>query len=96
MKWCPKVWWLLLTILLWVCNAFAVSPTPLSVQMYNGNTETVIHTIFPWFKITNTSTIPIDLSTVKIRYYYTIDGDKAKISGATGLRWMPETSPVLL
>jgi PKD repeat protein len=50
--------------------------TPLRVQMYNGNTAAQINTIFPWFKITNTGSVPVNLADVKIRYYYTIDGEK--------------------
>lgn len=49
---------------------------PVKVQVYNGNTASVINTIFPWFKITNISAQPLDLSRVKIRYYYTEDGDR--------------------
>ena len=67
--------WILLTLLL-VCNVFALSSTSLWVQMYNGNTAAEINTIFPWFKITNTSANSVDLATVKIRYFYTIDGEK--------------------
>ena len=67
--------WILLTLLL-ICNVFALSSTSLRVQMYNGNTAPEINTIFPWFKITNISENPIDLATVKIRYFYTIDGEK--------------------
>ncbi|WP_010252575.1 cellulose binding domain-containing protein [Acetivibrio cellulolyticus] len=52
------------------------SSTILKVEFYNGNTSATINTIYPNFRITNLSSSSIDLSTVKLRYYYTIDGEK--------------------
>ncbi len=60
----------------------AATPTPtsgsssgsLSVQMFNGNTTSSTNGLTPKFKITNTGSSSIDLSKVKIRYYYTVDG----------------------
>ncbi len=53
------------------------APVPgVRVQMYNGNTSPVNNTIFPWFKITNTGRVPVKLADLKIRYYYTIDGER--------------------
>lgn len=46
------------------------------LQMYNGSTETQTNTLFPRFKLINTGNLPINLENVRIRYYYTIDGDK--------------------
>ena len=72
---------LIFSLLIAICVVFNALPilataTPLRVQMYNGNTAAQINTIFPWFKITNTGPTPVDLAEVKIRYYYTIDGEK--------------------
>ena len=50
----------------------------IKLQMYNGNLSAATQGIAPKIKVTNTGTIPITLSTVKIRYYYTIDGEKAQ------------------
>ncbi|HOJ78348.1 MAG TPA: cellulose binding domain-containing protein, partial [Bacillota bacterium] len=56
-------------------SLFAAAPA-LRVQMYNGNRASEINTVFPWFKLTNTGSEVIDLSKVKLRYFYTIDGEK--------------------
>ena len=46
------------------------------LEMYNANRTDRINTIFPWYKLYNTGNEPISLEDVKIRYYYTIDGEK--------------------
>lgn len=54
-------------------------PTPargLIVQAFNGNTSASTNGISPKFKLLNTGNSAIQLSDVKLRYYYTIDGDK--------------------
>lgn len=48
------------------------------VQMFNGSNAAVTNGIAPRFKIVNTGTESINLSDVKLRYYYTIDGEKAQ------------------
>ena len=48
----------------------------IKVEVYNGNTAERINTLFPWFKITNTGDVPIPLSDISARYYYTADGNK--------------------
>ncbi|QRN94438.1 xyloglucanase [Archangium violaceum] len=50
----------------------------LKVQMFNGSTAASLNTINPRFKLVNTGTSPVALSQVKIRYYYTIDGERAQ------------------
>jgi endoglucanase len=60
-----------------------ITPTPganggIKIQMYNGVTSATVNTLNPQFKIVNTGTSALSLSTVKIRYYYTIDGEKAQ------------------
>lgn len=47
----------------------------IKVQMFNGNKEDSTNGIAPRFKIVNTGNESINLSDVKIRYYYTVDGD---------------------
>jgi hypothetical protein len=47
----------------------------IKVMMYNGNNTQITNTVFPWFKIQNTGNTTIKLSEVKVRYYYTIDGE---------------------
>ncbi|EFM12274.1 Mannan endo-1,4-beta-mannosidase [Paenibacillus curdlanolyticus YK9] len=46
------------------------------IQMYSGNTTASSNTIAPRIKIVNTGTSTLDLSKVKLRYYYTIDANK--------------------
>ncbi|MDF2871460.1 MAG: Cellulose 1,4-beta-cellobiosidase [Anaerocolumna sp.] len=48
------------------------------VQMFNGSNAAVTNGIAPRFKIVNTGTESINLSDIKLRYYYTIDGEKAQ------------------
>ncbi|WP_395856554.1 X2-like carbohydrate binding domain-containing protein [Cystobacter fuscus] len=48
----------------------------IKVQMYNGSTAATLNGINPRFKLVNTGTSAVALSTVKLRYYYTIDGEK--------------------
>ena len=59
------------------------TPTPvissnLKVEFYNTNTQADSNSIYPKFKLTNTGSSAINLSDVKLRYYYTVDGDKAQ------------------
>ncbi|QAA35324.1 hypothetical protein C1I91_16230 [Clostridium manihotivorum] len=60
-----------------------IKPAPqpqgnIKVQAFSGITSTSTNSISPKIKITNTGTTAINLSDVKLRYYYTIDGDKAQ------------------
>lgn len=48
----------------------------IKVQMFNSNTAPTSNAINPKFKIVNTGTTPVNLSDVKVRYYYTINGEK--------------------
>ncbi|UQZ32823.1 beta-mannosidase [Paenibacillus sp. PK3_47] len=50
----------------------------LTVQAFNGNTGASANGISPKFKIINSGDSAIQLSDVKLRYYYTIDGDHAQ------------------
>lgn len=53
-------------------------PGSLKLQLYNGNTSTTANTLYPNFRITNSGITPLVLSTVKIRYYFTVNGDVAQ------------------
>jgi len=54
-----------------------VAPTAaLKVQMYNGTLSASNNTLNPKLKLVNTSTSAVSLADVKLRYYYTIDGEK--------------------
>ncbi len=46
------------------------------IQEFNGSTAAAVNTLNPRLKFINTDTAPIQLSKVKIRYYYTIDSEK--------------------
>ncbi|GIO15869.1 hypothetical protein J19TS2_54240 [Cohnella xylanilytica] len=50
----------------------------IKVQMYNSTLTASSNTLYPRFKLTNTGTAAIPLTNVKLRYYYTIDGEKAQ------------------
>ncbi|GAA0137117.1 hypothetical protein YSY43_39580 [Paenibacillus sp. YSY-4.3] len=50
----------------------------LTIQAFNGNTSASTNGISPKFKVVNTGNSAIQLSNVKLRYYYTIDGEKAQ------------------
>jgi mannan endo-1,4-beta-mannosidase len=50
----------------------------LDVQFYNGDTSNSTSGISPKFKLVNTGNEPIQLKDIKLRYYYTIDGDQAQ------------------
>lgn len=48
----------------------------LKVQMYNGSTAASANVLNPRIKLLNTGTSAVSLADVKIRYYYTIDGEQ--------------------
>ncbi|WP_310830345.1 glycoside hydrolase family 9 protein [Paenibacillus pedocola] len=48
----------------------------IKVQQYNSSVAATVNTLNPKIKLTNTGTSAINLSDVKLRYYYTIDGEK--------------------
>ena len=62
-------------------TAVVQTPTPivssnLKVEFYNTNAQADSNSIYPKFKLTNTGSSAINLSDVKLRYYFTVDGDK--------------------
>lgn len=56
--------------------AYTIVQSSIRVDFYNNEKTAAINTIYPLFIITNTGTSSIDLSDIKLRYYYTIDGEK--------------------
>lgn len=58
------------------------TPTPgggsIKVQYDCDETAPVSNRIKPLFKIYNTGTTSIDIASIKVRYYYTIDGEKSQ------------------
>ncbi|MEK4854843.1 cellulose binding domain-containing protein, partial [Paenibacillus sp. FSL H7-0756] len=46
------------------------------VQSFNASRSSVTNTIFPRISFENTSKSTLQLSSIKLRYYYTIDGEK--------------------
>ncbi|CRZ35393.1 cellulose binding domain-containing protein [Herbinix hemicellulosilytica] len=61
-----------------IIDSTQVETGNIKLEMYSGNTSDIINGIMPRYRITNTGTTPIRLSDVKIRYYYTIDGEKSQ------------------
>lgn len=57
------------------------SPTPtpipggIRVQMYNSNRSATTNSIYVFYRLFNTGTGSVNLCNVKLRYYYTIDGE---------------------
>ncbi|MNJ45954.1 Xyloglucanase precursor [compost metagenome] len=50
----------------------------MTIQAFNGNTSISTNGISPKFKVVNTGDSAIQLSDVKLRYYYTIDGENTQ------------------
>nr|6D5B_A Chain A, glycoside hydrolase WP_045175321 [Caldicellulosiruptor danielii]6D5B_B Chain B, glycoside hydrolase WP_045175321 [Caldicellulosiruptor danielii]6D5B_C Chain C, glycoside hydrolase WP_045175321 [Caldicellulosiruptor danielii]6D5B_D Chain D, glycoside hydrolase WP_045175321 [Caldicellulosiruptor danielii]6D5B_E Chain E, glycoside hydrolase WP_045175321 [Caldicellulosiruptor danielii]6D5B_F Chain F, glycoside hydrolase WP_045175321 [Caldicellulosiruptor danielii]6D5B_G Chain G, glyco len=50
----------------------------IKVLYANKETNSTTNTIRPWLKVVNTGSSSIDLSRVTIRYWYTVDGDRAQ------------------
>lgn len=48
----------------------------LQVEFYNANLTGKINTIYPWFKVSNNGTKPIDLNKLRLRYYFTSDSNQ--------------------
>lgn len=61
-----------------------ITPTPesspvagsLEVKMFNADTRDITGTISPNFQLVNTGDSPISLKDVKLRYYFSVNGDK--------------------
>ncbi len=59
-------------------NIPSSTSTSIKVQLYNYSTSASENTLYPEFRIYNNGSSTISLSSVKVRYYYTIDGEKAQ------------------
>jgi hypothetical protein len=65
-----------LTVCHIVLTALSEPVSTVAVQAVNSITSATTNSIIPRLKITNSGQTAVSLNTVKIRYYYTIDGDK--------------------
>ncbi|KGP78739.1 MULTISPECIES: glycosyl hydrolase [unclassified Paenibacillus] len=61
-----------------VDSSVSVPSGDLTIQAFNGNRSASTNGISPRFKVVNSGNSAIQLSDVKIRYYYTIDGEEAQ------------------
>jgi hypothetical protein len=59
-----------------VTDTTSGSSGTLKVQQYNSSTAATANTLNPRIKLVNTGTTAVNLADVKLRYYYTIDGEK--------------------
>lgn len=66
------------TLAITVVDTTAAATGSIKVQMYNGLLSASSNTIAPRIKLVNTGTTAVKLSDVKLRYYYTIDGEKTQ------------------
>ena len=66
------------TLAVSVINTTTSGSGSIKVQMYNSTVTAATNTLNPRVKLVNTGTSSINLSDVKLRYYYTIDGEKAQ------------------
>jgi hypothetical protein len=67
---------LLISAISVINNSYAAGDV--KVQMFNSNTAATTNSISPRIKLINQSSSAISLSNVTVRYYYTVDGDKAQ------------------
>lgn len=58
-----------------VVDTMVVELGDIQVQMFNGNTSSTTNGIAPRIKLYNNGDTVVKLSDVKLRYYYTIDGE---------------------
>lgn len=66
------------TLTITIKDSSVVVTGDIKVQMFNGNASASTNGIAPKIKLMNTGTSDIALSDVVLRYYYTIDGEKAQ------------------
>jgi endoglucanase len=66
------------TLAVTVINTTSSGSGSIKVQQYNSTTAATSNTLNPRIKLTNTGTTAINMSDVKLRYYYTIDGEVAQ------------------
>lgn len=61
-----------------VVDTSVVDLGDIKLQMFNGSTTSTTNGIAPRIKLYNNGNTDVKLSDVKLRYYYTIDGDSAQ------------------
>jgi len=61
-----------------VVDTTSAATSALKVQMFNGTTSASTVSINPRIRIVNTGTTALNLSDVKVRYYYTTNGNQAQ------------------
>lgn len=62
-----------------VIDSSIVVPTGnLKLQMFNGSSSATTNGVMPRIKLMNTGSTSINLADVKLRYYYTINGEKTQ------------------
>lgn len=66
------------TLAVTVSNTTPGGSGSIKVQQYNSIVAATTNSLSPRIKLTNTGTSAVTLSDVKLRYYYTIDGDKGQ------------------
>lgn len=66
------------TLAVSVVNTTSSGSGSIKVQMYNSTVTAATNTLNPRVRLINTGASAINLSDVKLRYYYTIDGEKAQ------------------
>nr|WP_235441441.1 X2-like carbohydrate binding domain-containing protein [Paenibacillus sp. IHB B 3415] len=66
------------TLAVAVVDTTAPSAGGLKVQMYNSSTAAAANTLSPKIKLMNTGTTAVSLADVKLRYFYTIDGEQTQ------------------
>ncbi len=66
------------TLVITIKDSSIVVTGNVKVQMFEGNLSATTNGIMPRIKLYNTGTTSINLSDVKLRYYFTIDGEKAQ------------------
>lgn len=59
-----------------VADTTGAVPGTVKVQTFNGGLAATANTLNPRIKLTNTGATAVELSDIKIRYYYTINGEK--------------------
>lgn len=60
-------------------SSSSVASNPnVKVLFFSGSIKQYDNQMYPGFRLYNYSTVPVSLASLKIRYYYTIDGEKAQ------------------
>lgn len=66
------------TLAVTIADTTAPAGGALKVQMYNNTTAAASNALSPRIKLVNTGTAAVSLADVKLRYYYTSDGEQAQ------------------